>query len=297
MDYLELYSDFLKKFLKPKRKLKVVFDCSNGTTGIILKKLFRQPDVKPQVSVVLINDNPDGSFPAHGPNPLIKGATKQLEKAVKEEKADLGVIFDSDGDRAFFVDGLGRLIDGDAVTKLLIEELNPKNIVVDINTGWLIKKSKVIISRTGTYFIKEAMGKYKANLGAERSGHYYFSSGKNKFYFDSGILAAIHMINHISKMKSEEFYAYLGNLEKYCRFSEDFIVSEKNKKKILNLIIRKYGKSAEKISKLDGITIEFEKWWYNVRPSNTEDLLRLNIETIDKKMLKKKLREIKKLIV
>src|SRR3989344_8941931 len=100
MDYINLYADFIKKFLKPKKRLKVVFDCSNGTTGIILKELFRKFKVesgKFKVEAIFINDKVDGNFPAHGPNPLAKGATEQLAKEVFKHKAELGAIFDADG--------------------------------------------------------------------------------------------------------------------------------------------------------------------------------------------------------
>src|SRR3989344_4461388 len=111
MGYLDLYAKFLKKFFKPKALIRVVFDCSNGTTGIILKRLF----LKSKLRSILINYNPDGSFPAHGPNPMVPGALRDLQLAVKKYKADLGVIFDADGDRVFFVDERGREIHSDIV--------------------------------------------------------------------------------------------------------------------------------------------------------------------------------------
>src|SRR3989338_9454836 len=126
MDYIKSYIDFLIQFIKVKRPVKVVFDCSNGVTGIILKELFRKSKIKNQkskIDAVFINDKVDGNFPAHGPNPLVKGATKQLEREVRKPRrwvgaptakrvgADLGVIFDGDGDRGVFFDNKGRWID------------------------------------------------------------------------------------------------------------------------------------------------------------------------------------------
>ena len=105
--YLNLYTSFLKKFLRPAKPLKIVFDCSNGTTGLILKNLFKLLNFK---TFKLINSIPDGNFPGHGPNPWAKGAMEQLKKEVEQQKAALGVIFDADGDRVFFIDNLGRAV-------------------------------------------------------------------------------------------------------------------------------------------------------------------------------------------
>src|SRR3990167_6992312 len=178
-EFINIYSDFLKKNLNPQKKLKVIFDCSNGTAGPILKQLTINNE---QLTTYFINDKPDGNFPAHGPNPLKSGALKQLQNKVKKYKADLGIIFDADGDRVFFIDNLGRFINPDAIAKLLIWNLKPKKIIIDVRTGWLIKKM---------------MRKTNADFAAEYSGHYYF---KNFFFVDSGILAAIEIINAISKL-------------------------------------------------------------------------------------------------
>ena len=179
-EFINIYSDFLKKNLNPQKKLKVIFDCSNGTAGPILKQLTINNE---QLTTYFINDKPDGNFPAHGPNPLKSGALKQLQNKVKKYKADLGIIFDADGDRVFFIDNLGRFINPDAIAKLLIWNLKPKKIIIDIRTGWLIKKIKnqkskikIIKSRVGHYFIKKLMRKIDADFSAEYSGHYYFKN-------------------------------------------------------------------------------------------------------------------------
>jgi len=312
--FLDLYTNFLRRFLKVKRPIKVVFDCSNGVTGFVIRSLLKTNKL---INFKLINSRPDGRFPAHGPNPLAKGATRQLEQEVKKQKADLGVIFDADGDRAFFVDNLGRFMDGDVVTRILIEELRLKKIVVDVNTGWLIKKLKVpgrsgkseklkvIISRTGTFFMKEAMRKSKAIFGAERSGHYYF---RKFFNADSGILTAILLINRVSRMSKEELLNHIDSLPKYYRYSADFHFDEKKKKKAIDRVEKKYKNLAAKLSKLDGLSMEFcspsapsgqnfGEFWFNLRPSNTEPLLRLNVEADNVKILKEKSREITGIIL
>src|SRR3989338_4263166 len=205
-EFINIYSDFLKKNLNPQKKLKVIFDCSNGTAGPILKQLTINNE---QLTTYFINDKPDGNFPAHGQNPLKSGALKQLQNKVKKYKADFGIIFDADGDRVFFIDNLGRFINPDAIARLLIWNLKPKKIIIDIRTGWLVKNLKsqsapsasaswrmgrrrtnlkIIESKVGHYFIKKLMRKIDADFSAEYSGHYYFSArggsafGGKKFY-------------------------------------------------------------------------------------------------------------------
>ena len=305
MNYINLYAQFLKNFLKPKRRLKVIFDCSDGTTGIVLKELFRKSKIKNQkskIDTIFINDRPNGYFPAHGPDPTSEKATVQLAHAVKKQKADFGVVFDSDGDRAVFVDNRGRRLDGDQVVLLLIEELRPKKVVVDLNAGWLIRKSKfknqnakykTIISKTGSFFIKAAMQKHKAEFAGERSGHYYF---KEFFNADSGILAAVFMINRISKMEKGELGRYIDALPQYHRAAVNFPVQGENKKRIIYAVQEKYKNVARKISQLDGLTMEFGWGWFNVRPSNTEDILRLTIEARDKRVLSEWTRKLTTLV-
>lgn len=290
MNYTNLYVNFLKKFLRSKRKLKVIFDCSNGTTGIILKKLLHPTPYG--LRAKFINYKPDGNFPAHGPNPLAKGATRQLEKAVKKQKADLGVIFDADGDRVFFLDNQGRWVDPNETAYILMN-LFKSPYVIGIVSSWRLKKApKAFVSRVGHYFFKNLMREKNASLGLEHSGHYYF---KDFFYCDSGIFAAIQVINFVSGLKTD-LASWLDQLPPYYRSGEiNFEV--KNKEKILEKIERQYQNQRVKISKLDGLTVEFPGYWFNVRPSNTENLLRLNVESIDKKILKQELQNLKKLIL
>src|SRR3989344_4765639 len=293
MNYLKLYIDFLKNFIKIERPIKVVFDCSNGTTGIILSKLFR----KSKINAMFINDEPDGNFPAHGPNPLAKGATRQLEKEVRKPRrwvgattaervgADLGVIFDADGDRVFFVDNRGRLVESHESGYILIQIFKPPYVAGIISSWRITKMPKIWISRVGHYFFKKLMREKKASLGVEHSGHYYF---KKFFYCDSGILAAIEVINFVSGLKTD-FASWLDKLPKYYRSGEiNFEI--RDKEKVLAKVERLFKKSAKKIIKMDGLTMEFSEWWFNLRLSNTENLIRLNLEAVDQKILKQKLK-------
>jgi len=135
------------------------------------------------------------------------------------------------------------------------------------------------------------MREKKASLGVEHSGHYYF---KKFFYCDSGILAAIEVINFVSGLKTD-FASWLDKLPKYYRSGEiNFEI--RDKEKVLAKVERLFKKSAKKIIKMDGLTMEFSEWWFNLRLSNTENLIRLNLEAVDQKILKQKLKEIKKLV-
>lgn len=290
-DYEKTYVKFLLGFLNIKKPLKVVFDCSNGTTGNILKHLKTG-----KLKAILINQNPDGNFPAHSPDPLTKGVTGQLKKEVLKNKADFGVIFDADGDRARFVDDKGRDVDSDIIARILIWEFKPKAAAADILTGWAVKNLKtentgvkIIFGKVGHQFIVQNMKRNKADLGIEYSGHYYFrlNDSGNYFYMDSGILSAIKVINAVSEMPLS--LSQFADLIAFS-FRETLAVSQKqsgvvNKKfkKIKNF----YGKSAVKISGIDGLSMEFEDFWFNIRFSNTEPLIRLNIEAINKRTLDK----------
>ena len=287
MDHLNLYADFLKKFLKPKRPLRIVFDCSNGTAGTVLSKI---KSASRRIKLQIINAKPDGNFPAHGPNPMLKGAMGDLKKAVLKNKADLGVILDADGDRVFFVDNLGREINPDAVAVLISKNFSGP-VVLDVRSGYLIRealatdKKTVLDSRVGHYFIKRLMSEKKADFGAETSGHYYFKFGEA--YWDSGIFGAIHLINALP----DDVAAWIDQLPKYFQ-SGEINFSVKNKTAALQKIKSIYIKEAKKTSELDGFKMEFDDWWFSLRSSNTENLLRLNIEAKKKSILDTRLRQI-----
>ena len=298
MDYAEIYAKFLRRFLKLKAPLRVVFDCSNGTTALIIKKL-RNLEID-KLEIKLINDKPDGNFPAHGPNPMAENALNDLERAVKKYRTDLGVIFDADGDRVFFVDDKGKEIHSDIIAGLIAENFFGP-VILDIRSGYSAReplsraKRKVVDSRVGHYFIKKMMKNKKINFAAELSGHYYF---RDFFYCDSGIFAAIQALNQASdiKQKGSSLSRYADSLPGYFSSGEiNFRVE--NKQSLLKKIESRYKKQAKKISHLDGVKMEFDDWWFNLRPSNTEDVLRLNLQAKREGVYKSKLKEVKKLLL
>ncbi len=288
--YRQIYVSFLKKFLNPQRKTNVVIDCSNGAAGEIIRQLTTNDS---QLTTHIINERPDGNFPAHGPDPLKGNAFKKTSSLVLEQKADIGIIFDADGDRAFFIDNRGRKINPDVVAKLLIWYLKPKKIIVDTRTGWLVNqfkienlKFKIFTSRVGRYFVQKLMKEKNADFGAEHSGHYYF---KNFYYFDSGIFSAIQAINAVSKLPYS-LADFVDLLPQYYSREINFrLNSKRDYSTAIKKIEDKYKRFALTISRLDGLKMEIQKplgrFWFNIHFSNTEPVIRLTIEAQSPKIL------------
>lgn len=270
MAYLQRYINFLRKKSKPQKNLRVVFDCFDGTTGLVLKPLFQK---NKKIKAVFLNDQPDGRFPAHGPNPLIPNALNQLAEKVLAVKADLGVAFDADGDRAFFVDNQGRPVPAYVIAYLLFLNQKPP-FVAEIITYESMKYAgiggQIRPSRVGTYFVKQTMKKCRASVGAEYSGHYYF---QDFFGADSGILTAIKIINSVSQMPYQ--LADFADLLPRRYQTESFNLPASAKEKFMTTIAKIYQPLARQTNRLDGWTFEFDQGWFNVRSSNTEPLIRV----------------------
>jgi len=205
MNLVSRYVHFLEQFLKVEGKVKVVFDCSDGATGPIIRDLFEN---HPQVEAIIYNAVPNGEFPAHGPNPLAPEAIADLEREVKENNADLGVIFDGDGDRVAFADNQGELIDPYTTLTLMKDQFKPPYVVDSRALAeFTMPELDVIEERVGRYFIIKTMRKYKAELGGEYTGHYYF---KDFFYADKFPEITF---KSISTIKTEEHtYKIKGDL-------------------------------------------------------------------------------------
>lgn len=316
-NWLNLYTEFLQKFIAPSRPLRIVFDCSNGTTGLVLAKLkFKNCEIK------IINSEPNGNFPAHGPNPSKPKAIGALAAAVKDFHADLGAIFDGDGDRALFVNDKNRQVNPDVIARLLLWELKPQKIVVDMRTGWLVKNLqtknlKLATAKIGHFFIKKSISEKKADFGAEFLGHYYFvfpssytkqiiplpSSSrrekKEKLYFDSGILTAITVINALSRLpyKLSDYIALLPSSYRPPEINFSLsLPAFSQPQQLLKSVESHFRKNALKISRLDGLTMEFADWWFNLRYSQTESCLRLNMETVNKQRFQEEFLQIKKFL-
>jgi len=242
---------------------------------------------------------PDGSFPNHEANPLKEENLVELKKKVIEEKADFGIALDGDADRVFFIDEKGETIPSDFITCLIAKEIlkNKKNekILYDLRSSWIVKQeveklhNKALMCRVGHAFIKQRMRKEKAIFAGELSGHFYF---KDNFYTDSGIIAAVKVIELLSK-ENKKLSELTAPLQKYSASGEiNFEVKDKKAK--MKELEKLY--SDGNVSHLDGIRIDFDDWWFNVRASNTEPLLRLNLEAKTKELMQKKRDEISEII-
>lgn len=278
--FIDAYVGFLRSFLREDAAMTdVVFDCSNGATGLVIERLF--PDS------IILNGRPDGNFPNHAPDPLHKGSMDALQAKVVSNHADIGIIFDADGDRMFVVDDKGRIVDPDAIAYLLLWHLRPHRFVSDVRAGWLVRQHpfaiKRIESRVGHYFIKQVMRKWDAEFGHEGSGHYYFS---NFFYCDAGIMAAIEVLNALAKLpyRLSEFVDLLPATHKSPEINIAVPLAAHDA--VLNRIEKQYARSYTRRSTLDGLTLTFADpdWWFNVRFSNTEPLARLHLEARDKEV-------------
>lgn len=272
-DYISIYIDFLKKHSEIKKPITLVCDASNGSTGVILDKLLPQLNLK---SYKIIAGNPDPEFPEHGPNPLLPGVLDKLCEEVKKNKADLGVAFDADGDRSFFVDETGTVIPSYALAGILFKGEKPPYVADELvyralDSMNLFPKTELFASKVGVYFIKNKMKEVGATTGAEFSCHLYF---KDFFGADSGLFALIRMLNIVSG--EEAGISHLVNsFPKHFVANIDLSIAGKDWNAIQEKVVKYYEDKGARIERLEGISIIFNDRWLNVRPSNTEPLLRL----------------------
>lgn len=290
-DLLKEYVDFLiKQFPKKtfsKRKIKVVIDAGNGMAG------FTAPAVMEKLNVELIPMyfELDGNFPNHEANPIEPDNLKDLQKMVKRHKADIGLAFDGDADRCFLINEKAELVNPSALTALIaVRELkkNPKSaIIYNLISSKAVPevidehKGRAIRSRVGHSYIKNLMAETGAVFAGEHSGHFYF---KNFWKADSGMLAALYALAEL--MQSDGTLSEL--LEPYNRYFSSGEINSKVKdaQKSIKVIKEKYQSKFE-VDELDGLTVTAKEWWFNLRASNTEPLLRLNVEAQTQKQMAK----------
>ena len=281
-----LLSLFPDKAFK-KRKLKVVIDAGNGMAG------FTAPAVMERLNIDLIPMyfELDGNFPNHEANPIEAKNLKDLQKRVKKEKADIGLAFDGDADRCFLINEKGELVNPSALTSLIaVHQLKTKpgsTIIYNLISSKAV--SEVIAenggigvrSRVGHSYIKSLMAESGAIFGGEHSGHFYFS---NFWRADSGMLAALYALTELMATKNT-LSELLKPFNRYVA-SGEINSKVKNAEKSIELIRKKYC-DKYLVDELDGLTITADNWWFNLRPSNTEPLLRLNVEAdTEKEMVK-----------
>jgi phosphomannomutase len=281
------YKKHILSFADKVRPMKVVCDTGNGAVGAYFTEVFGDLPLE----IIPLFFEPDGTFPNHEANPLKLENMRDLQKAVRENKADLGVAFDGDGDRSAYVDEHGDIITSDMITALLAREILLKEkgagILYDLRSSWVVKEEiekyggVPYIDRVGHAYMKATMRKHGCALGGELSGHYYW---RDNYYADSGEIALVKILNVLSAEK-KPFSEIIRPLKRYFATGEiNFEVEDKDgKMKELEAIFHD-----GKISHLDGISVEFKDWWFNVRKSNTEPVLRLNLEAKTKALMDEK---------
>ncbi|MCD6177987.1 phosphomannomutase/phosphoglucomutase [bacterium] len=294
---LDDYSKFVFEGIQIKKikPLRIVVDTANGVVGIVIPQIFK----KLPVQLYHLFPELDGRFPNHLPNPLVEENLEDIKQTVRKKKADLGVAFDGDGDRIIFIDEKGEVVPPDLIGVLVAESVLKRypgqKIMYDIRSSNIVKEKikeaggVAIMSRVGHSFIKERMRKENIVFAQEFSGHYYF---KDRYFAESPFFVLFKILERLSESK-KKFSDIIKEYKKYYHSGEiNFEVADKEKK--IKELEKKFSKG--KKTYLDGLRVDFKDWWFNVRPSNTEPLLRLVIEAKTKEVLEKKKKEISALI-
>jgi phosphomannomutase len=284
LELLEAYADHVATFSRMAGPVKLAIDASNGMAGHTLPSILsRLPEV--QASTMLME--PDGTFPVHEANPLKEENLDHVRELVASSGASLGVSFDGDADRCCFVDETGATVPADLMTALLARDLlsrcGPSPIVYDLRSSWVVKEEvrraggEAIRDRVGHSFIKATMRERGAVFAGELSGHFYFG---DNFTTDSGVLAMVSALNVVSAA-GRPLSELVGDLRRYHATGEiNFRVPDKDA--AIASLQEAFADGRQ--DHLDGITVEYgdlgdpDWWWFNVRASNTEPLLRLNLE-------------------
>ncbi len=288
-DYIAFnWHDFLTKDF---RKFNIVIDTANSVSGIIIQAIFQEAPF----NIDHIFKELNGSFPNHNPDPLKRENLLSLKKAVLTEKADLGIAFDGDGDRIVFVTENGEIITGDMITALVAEIMLKKaklKVMADITSSNIVRETVeglggIYLDCTrGHSLIKEKMRKEDVDFAGEFSGHYY---AKSHYFCECPFMVMLLILKEMSKRK-KTLSELISPLQKYCH-SQELNFKVQDKKKTLDDLENKFSGQG-KVSKIDGLKITFPDWWFNLRPSNTEPVVRLMVEADNKTLLKKKLDEI-----
>jgi phosphomannomutase len=281
------------------RPLRIVVDAANGMAGAMLPPVLER---LPQLDVVRCHFEPDGSFPNHEPNPLLPENREFIVAKTREANADLGVAYDGDADRCFFVDDTGEFVPGDFVTALLAETMLEREpggtVLYDVRASRAVPETieraggTPLVNRVGHAFIKHRMRKEDAVFAGEVSAHYYFRDFSQA---DSGVVPFLLMLELLSR-RGERLSTILQPYR-----SRFFLTGEINTPVAdvplkLQELKERYQEEGGRISHLDGLSVDFEDWHFNVRPSNTEPLLRLNLEALSRGVMEEKRDEVLALI-
>jgi phosphomannomutase len=280
------------------KPLKIAVDAGNGMAGMIVPKVFEHLPC----TLVPLYFELDGRFPNHPASPIEPENTKELRRVVVEQRCDMGVAFDGDADRMFLVSEQGHLLGGDMVTALVSQSLlrnhlgstilynliNSRSVpeVIERNGGHAVR------TRVGHSFIKATMRERNAIFGGEHSGHFYF---RDNWYADSGLIAFLVVLELISE-SGKTVSELLAPIDTRVRSGEINSEVTDQKGKMVEIARHYAAAQGAQVDELDGITVSFPTWWFNVRPSNTEPLLRLNVEADSRDELERRRDEVLALI-
>lgn len=297
VDIMKDYIDHLMTYINPKvlKPLKIVINSGNGAAGPIVDELEKRLPFK----FVKVNNKPDGNFPNGVPNPILHENRDATASVVRAEKADLGVAFDGDFDRCFIFDETGEMIEGYYIVGFLAQAFLKKfpgaKIIYDPRLTWntieIVKEAGgvPVMCKSGHAFIKDKMRKEDAVYGGEMSAHNYF---RDFSFCDSGMITWLLVAELLSEANGKTMSELLkARMERYP-ISGEINSKVKDAKAVMAKIEAKYGPSGT-VSKVDGLSVDYDKWRFNLRISNTEPVIRLNVETRgDKALLKEKTDEL-----
>jgi phosphomannomutase len=280
------------------RPLRVVVDAANGMAGVMLPPVLA---CLPAIDVVRCNFEPDGTFPNHEPNPLLPENREFIVSRTRAEEADFGVAYDGDADRCFFVDDTGEFVPGDFTTALFAESILAREpggkVIYDVRASWAVPEAiegaggVPLVNRVGHSFIKQRMREEDAVFGGEVSAHYYFRDFSQA---DSGVVPFLLMLELVSR-RGQRLSEILSPLRARYFITGEINTPVSDVALKLQELKERFGPEG-RVSHLDGVSIDADDWHLNVRPSNTEPLLRLNLEARSQELMERKRDEVLALI-
>jgi phosphomannomutase len=289
---LPLYVAKMRDFLKPEKSIRAALDAGNGVGSIAAESLLSGVD---RIQLWWLGFHPDGYFRERSPNPLTEGALDRLSEMVKREGLDFGVAFDGDADRVVTVDETGVMVPPDAVGGLIglhiLKQNSGATILHDLRASRAFSEEikaaggYPVRTRVGHAFIKRAMREQKALFAMELSGHYYYA---DLHYIDSGLRTLVELVNIVSS--TDEPLSQLIKPFLHYPTSGEINLEVADRDKALSALESKYRSG--QIDHLDGLSVDYDDWWFNARPSNTEPLLRINIGATTKTLLGEQRREL-----
>jgi phosphomannomutase len=286
-DLLDAYAEHVLSFVDvaKMRPLSVVADTANGMGGLVVPAVF---DRLPFTLVHLFAEL-DGTFPNHPADPIDPVNQEDLRREVLAESADVGLAFDGDADRMFLVDEKAEGVSGSEVTGLvaraMLERFPGAPIVYNLICSWAVPEvirehgGVPVRTRVGHSFVKQVMAETGAAFGGEHSGHYYF---RENYRADSGLIAAVLVLEQLS-IADEPLSSVLQPFRRYAA-SGEINTRVADPAGTIEVVAAAFADASQ--DRVDGLTVEFDDWWFNVRPSNTEPLLRLNVEARTEELLR-----------